>query len=131
MSILANLLGGSVVSPIEAVGKVLDKLFTSDDERLGKKILMEKLAQKPSLAQIELNKVEASHRSIFVAGWRPFIGWTCGAGLGFVVIINPLIAYISSKPAPQIPEKLIFDLIIALLGLGMYRTFEKIQGRTK
>jgi hypothetical protein len=127
----ANLVGGGVAKPIEAVGNVLDKLFTSDEEKLDKKIILERLKQHPAELQVELNKIEASHRTIFVAGWRPFIGWICGIGLGFVIIINPLLGWFATRSTPQVPEKLIFDLIIALLGLGTLRTFEKIKGATK
>ena len=74
MGILSKIIGGAAAQPVQAVGNVLDKLFTSDEERLDKKIILERLMQQPSLAQIELNKVEAQHRSLFVAGWRPFIG---------------------------------------------------------
>jgi hypothetical protein len=130
-AIFSKIIGESAASPITAIGNVLDKLFTSDDERLNKQILMQRLAQKPMEAQQEINKIEASHRSVFVAGWRPWIGWVCGTGLAFVIIINPLISTFTSRPVPQVPEKLIFDLIIALLGLGAYRTFEKLKGRTK
>ena len=90
MGFFSSLIGSEVAQPIEAIGNVVDKLFTSDEERAQGKLLMEKLAQHPSELQVELNKVEANHRSIFVAGWRPFIGWVCGTGLSFVFVINPV-----------------------------------------
>jgi hypothetical protein len=127
----ANLVGGSAAKPIEAVGNVLDKLFTSDEEKLDKKIILERLRQHPAELQVELNKIEAQHRTIFVAGWRPFIGWVCGIGLGFVIIVNPLLGWLTTRAVPQVPEKLIFDLIIALLGLGTLRTYEKVKGKSK
>ena len=65
MGVLDKLLGGAAAQPIEAVGNVLDKLFTSAEEKLDKQALLTKLAQQPHLAQIELNKVEAQHRSTF------------------------------------------------------------------
>ncbi len=80
MSWFGELFSSSAAAPIEAVGNVLDGLFTSDEEKLDKQIIMARLAQQPSLAQIELNKVEAAHRSLFVAGWRPFIGVLLLAG---------------------------------------------------
>ena len=66
---------GALAQPIEAIGNVLDKLFTSDDEKLSRQEALARLAQQPAMAQIEINKIEAAHRSVFVAGWRPFIGW--------------------------------------------------------
>jgi hypothetical protein len=129
--------GKAVAQPVEAVGNVLDKLFTSDEERLDKKIVMERLQQQPSLAQVELNKVEAQHRSTFVAGWRPFIGWVCGVGLAFTFLVNPIIQWLTVVFAekmiegPAIPSDIMMELVFALLGLGTLRTAEKFMGRTK
>jgi len=138
MGLLSFFTGGKAVAqPIEAVGNVLDKLFTSDEERLDKKIVMERLAQQPALAQVELNKVEAQHRSTFVAGWRPFIGWVCGVGLAFTFLVNPIIQWITVVFAekmiagPEIPSDIMMELVFALLGLGTLRTAEKFMGRTK
>ena len=131
MGFLSSLFGGAAAQPIDAIGNVLDKLFTSDDEKLDKKIILERLAQKPAELQVELNKIEAQHRSIFVAGWRPAIGWVCAVGLAFVVVINPLIAWSFQRPTPEVPQRLIFDLILALLGLGTLRTIEKVKKVSK
>jgi hypothetical protein len=138
MSILGSILGGSVAQPIEAVGNVLDKLFTSDGEKLDKEAILTRLAQQPNLAQIELNKIEAQHRTIFVAGWRPFIGWVCGVALAYVFILRDLLAWgltmyqVGDVVAP--PTLAIEDLmtvLLALLGLGGLRTVEKLNGRAK
>jgi len=131
MGFLSGLLGSGAAAPITAVGNVLDSLFTSDEEKLDKKIIMERLAQQPGLAQVELNKVEAQHRSLFIAGWRPFIGWVCGVGLTFMFLINPIMQWYTSKDGPALPEDIILELVIALLGLGALRTVEKMNGRSK
>ena len=132
MGILGKLLGGSVAQPIEAVGNVLDKLFTSDDERLDKKLLLERLAQEPKIAQVELNKVEAQHRSVFVAGARPFIMWVCGFGLLFAFLVNPILQWIMPEVgSPELPLDVMMELVLAMLGLGALRTVEKLQGRAK
>jgi len=94
MSFLGKIFASSAAQPIEAVGNVLDKLFTSDDEKLDKKLLFARLAQEPSIAQIELNKVEAQHKSRFTSGWRPFIGWVCGIALLYNFIIRDIVSYI-------------------------------------
>ena len=60
---------------------VVDKFIETPDEKAAFKTVMAKMAQEPGLAQVELNKIGAAHRSIFVAGWRPFIGWVCGISL--------------------------------------------------
>lgn len=140
MSWFSSLFSSSAAQPIEAVGNVLDGLFTSDEEKLDKQIIMRRLAQKPSLAQVELNKIEASHRSVFVAGWRPFIGWICGISLGVYFIPQfalasymwvticldkgELVAY------PATGDSL-FELVLAMLGMGALRTFEKMNGKAK
>ncbi len=69
---LNRISGQSVAEPIQVIGTVLDKLFTS---KLQAKVVLEKLRQHPAERQVALNKVEVQHRSMFVAGWRPFIGW--------------------------------------------------------
>jgi hypothetical protein len=131
MGVLDKLLGGAAAQPIEAVGNVLDKLFTSSEEKLDKQALLTKLAQQPHIAQIELNKVEAQHRSVFVAGARPFILWVCGFGLANAFLVNPWIQWVSGAPGPALPLDVMSELVFALLGLGALRTVEKLQGRTK
>lgn len=123
--------GEAVATPVNAVGNVLDKLFTSDEEREILELAKQRLAQQPQIAQIELNKIEASHRSLFVAGWRPAIGWVCAIGLAFMFVLNPLLQWKTGKDGPMLPEDIILELVLALLGLGALRTYEKIKGRAK
>ena len=132
MGLLSFLTGGeAVATPVNAVGNVLDQLFTSDEERETLELAKQRLNQKPQIAQIELNKVEAAHRSLFVAGWRPAIGWVCATGLAFTFIINPILQWTSAKPGPELPADIILELVLALLGLGALRTVEKMKGRSK
>ena len=131
MGILDKIIGGSASQPIEAVGKALDSLFTSDEERLDKQAILTRLAQQPAALQVELNKIEAGHRSVFVAGWRPFLGWICGIGLGFAYVINPIIQWWSGRPGPDLPLNYMQELVIAMLGLAGLRTWEKQSGRSK
>ena len=131
MKSLKEAVGAVTSSPIIAVGNVLDELFTSEDEKLDKELLKQRLAQAPHLAQAEINKLEAQHRSIFVAGWRPFIGWVCGIGLAYTFLINPLIQWYTGVPGPQLQTDVLSTLTISLLGLGGLRTLEKVVGRAK
>tara|TARA_R110002167_G_scaffold23542_3_gene83674 strand:- start:564 stop:959 length:396 start_codon:yes stop_codon:yes gene_type:complete len=131
MGILDKLLGGAAAAPVDAVGNALDKLFTSDDEKAQAAAVMAKIRQQPHILQAEINKIEAGHRSTFVAGWRPFIGWVCGVGLLFPFVINPCFQWYTSKPGPEMPTEALISLIMALLGLGTLRTVEKLQGRAK
>ncbi|MBU2713716.1 3TM-type holin [Zooshikella harenae] len=131
MNWLAKLVSGGLAEPIDAIGNVLDKVTTSDAERMQAEILLERLRQQPQVLQVELNKLESQHRSLFVAGWRPFIGWVCGLGLTFTFLINPIVQWVSGKPGPHLPFDIMTELVLALLGLGALRTAEKFGGRTK
>lgn len=137
MSLLDKLIGGSVAEPIEALGNVFDKVFTSDDERAQAEAVLAKIRQRPQLLQAEINKIEAGHRSVFVAGWRPFIGWACGSALVYSFIARDLIAWGMSvwapaiEPPPELAMQHLVSILMALLGLGGLRTVEKLRGRAK
>ena len=138
MGLFSKILGGEKLSkPIEAVGNIVDELFTSKDEKLTHEEVKLRILQIPSTIQTEINKIEAQHRSIFVAGWRPFIGWVCGIALLYNFIIRDLLAWvllnsntlISLPPALQMEH--LMTVLLGMLGLGGLRTFEKIKGKTK
>ena len=133
MNIVSWLSGGKAVAePIEAVGNVLDALFTSDEEKLNKTIIKQRLFLQPALAQAEINKVQAQHRSTFVAGARPFILWVCGFGFLFSFVINPIIQWIMPEVgSPVLPLEVMLELTLAMLGLAGLRTIEKLQGKSK
>ena len=81
--------------------------------------------------QAEINKVEAQNRSMFVAGWRPFIGWICGLAFGFHYIVMPLLlAYTDIKPV-EFDTNSLFTVLMGMLGLGGLRTYEKLKDKTK
>lgn len=131
-----NIFGGGVAAPIEAIGSVIDEIHTSKEERDAAKIVMEKLRQEPSKLQAAINMIEAQHRSVFVAGWRPFIGWVCGAGLAWKFVFYELLGWLSAIFGGPTPPQLIgvselIPLVVALLGLGAYRTTEKMAGKAK
>ena len=126
-----------VTGPIEAVGNLLDALFTSDKERLDKKAVLARIAQQPGLVQAEINKIEAAHKSLFVASWRPFIGWVCGLALFYNFVLRDLLvwgltlSHADTPPPPVLHIDVLTTILYALLGLGGMRTFEKWQGRAK
>lgn len=132
MSLLSKLFTSTAAEPIKAVGNVLDELFTSDDEKLSHEEVKLRLSQKPHLAQSEINKVQAAHRSTFVAGARPFLMWVCGVGMAMAFIVNPLIEYFTaSKDLINVPLDQMMELTLAMLGLAGLRTVEKIKGVAK
>ncbi|MEQ8628115.1 3TM-type holin [Ekhidna sp.] len=133
MSFLSKIFGGgeAAAKPINAVGNILDNLFTSKEEKLSHEQAMAKLEQMPDLVQMEINKIEAQHRSIFVAGWRPFVGWVCGTALAYNYIFRDLIAWAINvwSPGTPLPPNLAMEHLMTILGgmlgLGLYRTIEK------
>ena len=137
MSWAGKLLGGAAAEPIEAIGNVFDKLFTSDDERQQAAQVLEKVRQHPNILQAEITKIEAQHRSVFVAGWRPFIGWTCGAAMAYTFIARDMIGWGMNlwapevQPPPELAMEHLMTVMVSLLGLGGLRTYEKLKGRAK
>jgi holin (3TMs family) len=87
-----------------------------------------------SQAQTKINEIEAGHSSIFVAGWRPFIGWVCGIGLLWAFILQPIFIWsivtfgLDVKDVPEINSDALYQLVLAMLGMGGLRTFEKMKG---
>jgi len=83
--------------------------------------------------QTKINEVEAGHRTMFVAGWRPFIGWVIGVALAYNFVLRDLIIFAHPEwrdlPALQMDE--LFTILFGMLGLGGMRTWEKKQGLTK
>lgn len=136
MGLFSKIFGGPAIDAVSAVGNVVDQLFTSDEEKAQAAILMAKIRQKPQLLQAEINRVEAGHRSLFVAGWRPFIGWVCGLGFLWAFLLHPLFEWIVALrgldiSAPGIVTDNMMELVLALLGLGTLRSVEKMTGRSK
>ena len=132
MGILSSLFSGgsAVAQPIEAIGNIIDSVFTSDEERAQGDLLKQKLAMKPALLQAEISKVQAGHRSIFVAGARPFLMWVCGLGFLFAFVINPVLQWLAPElGSPELPLDAMLELTLAMLGLAGLRTVEKLNGK--
>ena len=131
MGFLSKIIGGGVVDAATGIANIVDKFVETPDERKAADILLAKMAMRPAELQVELNKIEASHRTIFVSGWRPFIGWIGGLGLAYAFLIHPTISFFYDGPMPELPTDIMFELVIAMLGLAGLRTAEKAMGRTK
>jgi hypothetical protein len=122
---------------IAPVTKLLDKFIPDADEkaRLAHEIatLAERQAHELAKAQIEVNRTEAAHKSLFVAGWRPATGWICASGLAFNYICVPLgnftLALLQNPILiPSLDLSQMLPVLMGMLGLGAYRTFEKTKG---
>jgi len=129
------------LDPVSALldigGKVLDRVFPDPAQQSAAKLELMKLQQSGELAQLagqmDINKIEAASSSLFVSGWRPAIGWICGAGFGVQFVIGPLAEWGSAlygHPVkfPQMDTGTMMPLLLGMLGLGGMRTAEKIQG---
>ncbi len=88
--------------------------------------LAQKEAHKNAALQLEVNKAEAAHKSLFVAGWRPFIGWCCGLGLLYSVLLAPLLDIWFEMPV--IDSSILMPTMTGMLGLGALRSYEKVKG---
>jgi hypothetical protein len=127
----------TATEPLAVIGNALDNLFTSDEERLDKQAVLARIIEQPHLVQSEIGKIEAMHKSVFVTGWRPFIGWVCGAALAYNFIVRELLIWamaMSGKnilPPPVLQLGVLTTILYALLGLGGLRTFEKLRGRAR
>ena len=88
------------------------------------------------IGQIELNKAEAQSSSLFVAGWRPFIGWVCGGAYAYTFVIQPFLVFalmacgVTMPPLPHLDWSELSFVLFGLLGLGAMRTYEKKLGTT-
>lgn len=139
-----NLIVGSL---LEKGIDLIDSLYTSDSEKAEAQMKLQELAQKGDLAelnahvsllkgQMDINKEEAKG-NWFQAGWRPFVGWVCGIALAYVAILEPILRFVAKVffgyigEFPVIDTTLTMQVLIGMLGLGVYRTREKEKGVAK
>ena len=126
---------------IGPVTGLLDKFIEDKDQKakLAHEIatMAEKQMHEANMGQIEINKAEAQHRSIFVAGWRPFLGWGRSFAMAWHFVLAPVTMFICSYLGIEIPELPTFDMdslmtvLLGMLGLCGLRTVEKVKGITK
>ena len=129
------------LDPVSALldigGKVIDRLWPDPTQAAAAKLELIKLQQSGELqamaGQLEINKVEAANASVFVSGWRPFIGWVCGAacawnwiGLKIALFVAAYVGH-ELKLAPADLSEMM-PVLLGMLGIGGLRTIEKING---
>lgn len=132
---------GIIGSLIEPVSGILDKVIEDKDQKakLAHEIatLAERQAHEAQMAQILTNREEAKHRSIWVSGWRPCVGWVCSVALAYHFVLAPCITFGIVWSGAAVPEIPTFDMdslmtvLLGMLGLGGLRTYEKQKGLTK
>lgn len=124
----------ALIDVLSPIGDLLDKFIPDAKDKLAAKAELARIADagaarehEEAMGQIETNKVEAGHASIFVAGWRPFIGWIGGIGIAVVFVIYPLAAIFGAK-LPEYPVDNLIVLVTGLLGWSGIRSWDKRQG---
>lgn len=129
------------------LGKVADKIWPDPTERARQQVRLLELDRAGEFKQIDamieagrqqaaVNQQEAAHGSIFVAGWRPFIGWVCGTSLAYTFVLQPLVQFlcvmnaVTFDPAllPVLNSGELMTVLLGMLGLGGLRTYEKFKG---
>lgn len=132
---IGEILGG-LVKPIT---DIVDKAVVDKDKVRDIEFEIQKLADQADariheqlMGQIEVNKVEAAHSSVFVAGWRPFIGWTSGVGLAYQFVVAPFATQVArysgyTGEMVSLDTGTLMTLVLALLGVGGMRSFDKLK----
>ena len=128
-------------SILPAVTDIIGRFLPEDEEERAKaerKIEAELASHlaKVDLAQMAINREEAKSRNIFIAGWRPFIGWTCGIALAWTYVGTPILQFILAQTGhlidlPSLDMSQMMPVLLGMLGLGGLRTFEKFKGVSK
>lgn len=117
---------------LNLIGTLIDKVSSNVDKFTLDKQEKAELIAEINKAQLEVNKVEAGHTSIFVAGWRPFTGWVCSIALAYHFILQPLLTFVLYARGVEIVLP-VFDMgtlttvLLGMLGLGGMRSFEKVK----
>lgn len=122
LKLIKKLLGFKTNDDISGLGLEIRQLLK------GKEIDPQKLIE----LQGEINKIEAQHRTIFVAGWRPFIGWVCGFALAYNFVLRDLLVWYFGEATapPALQMEHLITVLIGMLGLGGMRTFEKLNNKS-
>lgn len=124
----------SLIGPITGL---LDKFIEDKDQKakLAHEVatMAQKHAQELAKAQLEVNKAEAAHNSMFVAGWRPAVGWCCVLGMAGNFLVIPMTNFVLALMAievviPLIDLETMMPVLMGMLGLGAMRSFEKTKG---
>ena len=117
-------------------GKIIDRLFPDPAQKAAAELELLKLTQSGDLqtvlAQLEINAKEAAHPSLFVAGWRPFVGWCCGLGLAYATMGHNILSWLAVARGWPVPPAVDSDVLIytlgGLLGIAGLRSVEKVKG---
>ncbi|MBV5327111.1 MAG: hypothetical protein JZU65_05650 [Chlorobium sp.] len=138
MSILTDISSGAVGGLLGGVGQLakdIRQAITGDLPAEKQAEITQKLMELENAAmsaQTTINLEEAKSEHLFVSGWRPFVGWVCGFALAYVSIFEPFISWCARLAGslvvfPQIDTTITMQVLVGLLGLGAYRSYDKAQ----
>lgn len=121
----------NLLAAIPILGKVLDRVIPDKNARAQAEELLKQSEQSGELqlilGQLEVNRVEAAHKSIFVAGWRPACGWVCALAMGYSFVAYPIVL-LWYPDAPTLETGDLMTVLFGMLGLGGLRSYEKYKG---
>jgi hypothetical protein len=134
----------SILGPLAPIAEKLIDRLPDGNARAEAREELEKLVLAVDASarsqQTAINKQEAAHKSLFVAGWRPAVGWTCALAFAYSFVLQPfgvMLAEVSSQYAdfefdptqlPTLDMGPMMTVLMGMLGLGSLRTFEKLKG---
>lgn len=134
----------AILDFVPLIGNLLDRLLPDPKVAADAKLKLAEMVQSGQLEELhaetqlaqgqqDINKAEATNASIFVSGWRPFIGWTCGSAMAYKFILAPLLAFgfaAFGHPLnlPVLDYAEMSTVLMGMLGLGGMRTYEKVKG---
>jgi len=127
-------------------GKLIDKFFPNPEDKAKAQLELMKMQQNGELAllaaetslakgQLDINAAEASSGNTYASSWRPTVGYTCVAGLGYTFLLQPLLPWFAAlfgasvPPLPALDTNVLMTLLLGMLGIGGMRSFDKKQGK--
>ena len=136
---LSKLLGGGLV---DSVGKIVDELHTSDEEKAQAKIKLKELDNALNKAQTGINLADAKSTATGLGGllqriWRPLIGFSCALAIFWEFVLKQFLVFflavfeVQTLPLPSLDMGVLMPLVMSLLGMAGLRTYEKQKGITK
>jgi len=118
-----------IAAAIPIIGNILERVIPDTNARKAAKEELERASQAGELnlllGQLEINKVESAHKSLFVAGARPFIMWVCGFGLAYNVLVHPILDIWFDMP--PVDPAVLYPTLMGMLGMGAMRMNEKVN----
>lgn len=138
---ITEALGGSILGGVKeliTIWKVPPEValaHQAETERIAANMQAEvlKAVEAEVQGQNETNKIEAANAKIFISGWRPFVGWVCGAGLAIQFVLAPVLSFLAALCGfpvvfPPLELSVMVELLTGMLGMGGFRTYEKLKG---